>query len=200
MPEGNRTGWTPPLPIRPARTGPSPAAPGQSTSDKGEVPVSDFAPGVLEFAERAAIENMKARGEQAVLLMKQATTTLTVLLAGVGGALTFGVRVFATAGGATPVDYAAPRLGADLSMLAALLIWRCLWVRPFPMVFNEPIHLAQCGMTLDQVREGELCNMQLAIDRAVERNRLTARWLNAIRLMASGSPLVAFAVVRYYAG
>ena len=51
-----------------------------------EVPTAKFQPGVLEFAERAAIENMKIRGEQAVLLLKQSTTMLTVLLAGIGGA------------------------------------------------------------------------------------------------------------------
>lgn len=97
------------------------------------------------------------------------------------------------------MDHAAAWLCAYLSALAMLLIWRCLWVRPFPMVYNEPAHLAQRGLSLEQVRDGELQNMQQAIDRAVERNRTTARWLNFIRLLASASPFVALAAVRYYA-
>ncbi len=57
-----------------------------------------------------------------------------------------------------------------LSGLSALLVWKCLMMRPIPSIYNEPKNLSQPGFELESLKEAELKNFQLRIDQAAARN------------------------------
>ncbi len=79
-----------------------------------------------------------------------------------------------------------------------LLVWKCLMIRPIPVVFNEPKNLLdEC---LDEYSFDEICKFQLehvqdGIQEAGVRNKRVADNLSRVRLAAVISPmwfLVAF--------
>jgi hypothetical protein len=160
--------------------------------DLQQVPAGEgHAPGVLEWAEHAGIEGLKRHHDSATWVSKQATTTLAVLLAGMGWSLTYAMRVFEPLPG--PMAWGSLAFCAYLSALAVLLTVRCLLVRPVPAVYNEPAHLGQPGWPLDKLREVELENIQARIGETAAKTAQVAWWLNIVRAAAIASPLVGFA-------
>lgn len=143
---------------------------------------------LLLWAETCGIENLKARAAVADTIAKEAATTLTILLAGLGGALAYAVKIFS----ASPdlLSYGSTALCGYLVFLGALLIRHCLLLSAIPAIYNEPDNLVRPGFTLDQVRRVELRNIQTRIKETVARNNRVAKHLNAIRLAALATPFV----------
>lgn len=144
---------------------------------------------VLKWAEETGLENLKYRHENATALVREASTTLTLVLAGLGGSLAYAVKVF-DPGPAGPVAVGAAALCGYLVVVAVGLVKGCLVVRPIPPVHNEPANLAQTQYSIDALREAELGNMQARIADVTERNLQSASRLNALRQAAIASPLV----------
>jgi hypothetical protein len=137
----------------------------------------------LEWVEKAALGNLKDHGQVAETLGKEASTTLTVLLAALSGAFGYSIATSAYQIGATA-------LTVYLFLLCAILVTKCMMIGEFPALTNEPRNLMQEGFSLDALRRAELKNMQSRIDEAASRNATTAQWLNRVRLGAVGSPAI----------
>ena len=164
---------------------PSPApapAPGPAS------PESDWSK-VLAWAETAGTENLKSRHATLDGLRKEATTTLTVILAGLGGALTYAAKVFEPQQ-TGPIPFAATILCVYLTCLAAGLVLRCMLVREIPAVYQSPMNLAQPGFPIDEIREAELTNIEARINDMLAINAGIARALRAIRILAVFSPVI----------
>ncbi|TPQ32028.1 hypothetical protein [Cupriavidus pinatubonensis] len=151
--------------------------------------MSDDKKALLEWAEKAAVENMKAHHASADFIAKEAATTLTVFLAGMGAAMAYAAKAIDEqkwgwfAVGATA-------FAAWFLMLSVLLVWKCLMMRPIPPVHNEPLHLYQPAFSLADMQEAELSGYQKRINEAARRNGRLVWWLNRLRLAAAASPLV----------
>lgn len=140
-------------------------------------------PEVLEWAEKAAIENLKFHGQCADALAREASTTLAVLLAGMGAALAHVIQAL-DRGSAGPLVGVSAALGLGLAVLGLLVVTRCMRIEALAAPTNEPGHLALPGFSVAQLRRAELCNMQARILQAVARNERTTGWLNRARLWA----------------
>lgn len=154
-----------------------------------------FAPGEFEWIEKAGIENLKGRRETADILAKEAATTLTVLLAGIGGSLAYGIEVLD--GDTSSKVVAAAAVCVWLTAVAIGLVLSCLRIGSIPALYNQPGKLLQRDdhkETFDSWRYGELKNIQERIEKAVQRNNTTAKRLNLIRLLAVFTPLIALLV------
>jgi hypothetical protein len=136
---------------------------------------------------------MKDRHATLAMLRGEASTTLTVVLAGLGGTLTYAAKmVDPPAAGA--VAFGAMVLCAYFAVLAIVIVWKCLMVEEIPAVYNEPKNLVQDGFSLESIKSVEIKeNLQVRIEEMVAVNDRLARRLNTARVAAALSPVV-FAV------
>jgi len=154
-----------------------------------------FEPGEYEWIERNGIENLKARVATADTLAKEASTTLTVLLAGIGGSLAFAGK--SLEGHVTYQTVAAITTCGWLVFLSATLVHFCMMVRPIPTVYSQPASLLQrkaTGATFDDWRYGELLNIEDRIQEVIRRNQVVARKLNLVRSLAYLTPVAVLIV------
>lgn len=140
------------------------------------------------WAEVEGYANLKDHIETAAVISAQAATTLTLLLAGLAGALAFAVKVFEP--GAGPVAWGAATLCVYLTVLAAVLVARNLNLVEAPMLHNQPDSLLQPDANLEQLRMGELINLEERIREQQGLNNQRARSLNLVRRAAIASPAV----------
>jgi hypothetical protein len=143
---------------------------------------------LLEWIEKAALENLRGHTQSADVLAKEAGTTLTILLATLSGAFAYALKT---------EDYrvGAVALTAYIFALCVALVINCMMIGEFPAITNEPRNLNQEGYELDVLCRVELRNIQERIDRAAQRNALTAQWLNRVRIGAICSPLIFAATI-----
>lgn len=142
---------------------------------------------LLDWVEKAAIENFKVQHQTADILAKEAATTLTVLLAGLGAGTAYAVRIV-TGEISGPLAYGAVAFTIYLLLLNVVLVLKCLMIQPIPSIFNEPKNLLNDLYTFNEIRQFQLKNMQEGIEEAGARNGRVARSLNRIRLAAVASP------------
>lgn len=144
---------------------------------------------VLEYAEKSGLENLKFRLQNAETLAKEANTTLTMLLAGIGGSMAYAVKGFEQA---TPSVLAIGAIffAAFLMATAAVLVVFCILTTNLPAPTNEPKNLYQQDFTLDAIRAVELRNIDERIKQITARNHRVAAWLDRVRLLTISSPLV----------
>lgn len=149
-------------------------------------------PTLLDWAEKAAVENLKERLANLDQLRGQASSLLQLILVGIGGALTFAVKVF-DPGPVGPLVAGALASVLWLCWVAALLVWRCLSTSRVPVVFNHPRNLyndeaKQAG--LDDWRERELQTLGNRIDGVKPIVESVGAWLDKCRYAAIATPLV----------
>lgn len=144
----------------------------------------------LEWVEKAALENLRGRLENADALAKEAHITLTILLTALGAS-------FAYSQTATPHAVAAYILTSYLCLLSIVLTWNCLMIREIPALTNEPRNLRHDDPDLDRLRGLELDNIQERINQAARRNVVMSQWLNGVRMGLVGSPII-FAISVFF--
>ena len=83
---------------------------------------------LLDWAEKSGLENIRFRLQNAETLAKEAVTTLTVLFAGMGAALAYGIKGLAAPHGLDALTVGAMGLAAWLMVLAGVLIAQCIFV------------------------------------------------------------------------
>ncbi len=132
---------------------------------------------------------MKARYATAELVSKEAQTTLTVLLAGVGGSAAYAAKLFEPVA-VSPISAASAAVCIYLVVLSVLLVTRCMVFEGYPALYQNPKNLMQPAYTLEQLREAELANLEERIEEAIAINNIRARRLNRVRLAAALSPVV----------
>ena len=143
---------------------------------------------VRAWAEAEGFANMKEHVDSAAVMASQAATTLTVLLAGLGGSLAFAVKVFEPSPGA--VAWGAAALCGYLAVLSAVLVLRNISLEVAQMQHNQPGSLLLPNATLEQLRMGELVNLELRIRHQTAFNNRRAAALNQVRWAVIASPLV----------
>lgn len=146
---------------------------------------------VLKWAEQAGADNMKFRLQTAEQLSKDANTTLTLLLTGVGGALAFVAKALeAAAAQPSTILAGAGVLSIWFMLLAIFTLHFCVQTRPLPAPTNEPQNLNQPQFSLESLREVEIGNLQLRINELTDRNADVATRLDQIRYASAASPLM----------
>lgn len=150
-------------------------------------------PKTLEWIEKQAQESLKARFQTAELVAKEVQTTLTVLLAAIGGSAAYGAKIFDVSL-TGPVETAAAITCVYLIALAVTLVVSCMMFVSYPALYQEPENLMQAAFSIDEIREAEINNLQVRIIEAAGINAKRAKWLNWLRIAAAISPLI-FALV-----
>jgi hypothetical protein len=145
-------------------------------------------PAVRAYALEEGYKNLKGRMESQAAAASQASTTLALLLAGIGGTMGYAVRVIEPAAPASARGAAV--LCAYFTILAGVIVWKCLNLKASPVLHNEPENLIIPGATVEQVQAGEILNLQRRIDDQKRLLASRAKWLNAVRLAALASPLL----------
>lgn len=146
-------------------------------------------PKTLEWIEKQAQESLKSRFATADLLAKEAQTTLTVLLAGVGGSAAYAAKIFESAAPG-PIAIASAVVSAYLVALCILLVLRCMMFQSFPALSQDPKNLMHPAYSLEEIREEEVKNIGERIAEAKEINDERAKRLNRFRIAAALSPVV----------
>lgn len=143
---------------------------------------------LLDWVEKAAIENLRFHLQSTENLTKEAQTTLTVLLAGLGASLAYALKDVG-AGVFSDVTFGIIVLTIYLMINCALVVFKCMKIAPIPAPTNEPKNLYNVNYELAVLRKFELDNIQDRIDQAVRRNDATTAWLNRSRAMVVFSPV-----------
>jgi len=123
------------------------------------------------------------------LIGKEATTTLTIFLAGIGATMAHAIEGLDESS-IPDGTIASSVLATYLAILAMLLVFKCMKISPIPAPTNEPKHLYQPDFELTALKEVELENLQARIEFAVARNDSTTGWLNKVRMLATFSPMI----------
>lgn len=143
----------------------------------------------LDFAEAAAKANADFHLACADVLARESNALLNGMLAGAAGALAYFVML-ADKGAATWLRFGIAAAVIYLFVGAALVLWKCLRVRPIYPPTNEPKNLVPEEFDLDSIRRSELKNRQACIDLNRDRNDLVGMWLNRCRAAAVATPLI----------
>lgn len=141
---------------------------------------------VLDWAEREGYANLKAHIDSGAAINAQAASTLQLLLGGIGGALAFAVKLAEP--GAGPVAWGAATVCAWWMAVAAYLTVRNMNLVDAPMLSNQPGHLLLPGATHDQLRRGELVNVEMRIRDQRDMNQARGNSLNRARWAALVGP------------
>lgn len=148
---------------------------------------------LIDWAENAALENLKARLAAIDHLSAQANSLLQLLVVGMGGALAFGVRVF-DGGTVTPLVAGSFAVSLWLAWVGAILIVKCLMTQEQPVAHNSPKNLYQPEMlkrySSEEWRKFELDNQQKRIDTVKKLNTSMAWWMDRCRLALIATPVV----------
>jgi hypothetical protein len=144
---------------------------------------------IQDWAEKAGMENIRFRLQNAETLAKEATSTLTILLAGMGGAMAYAIKGFEQLE-PTSLTIGAAVLAGWLMLSAVLLVVFCMLTTDLPVPINEPQNLYQKGYSLDALKEVELRNLSERINQTAARNHRVSAWLDRTRLFAIISPLI----------
>ncbi len=144
---------------------------------------------LLDFAEKAGLENIRFRLQNAETLAKEAGAMLMILLAGIGAAMAYAVKAFEQPA-PTMLAMGAAALCAWLMLTAIILVIFCILATDLPAPTNEPLNLYQKDHPLDIIREVELRNLDARIKQVTARNQRVAAWLDRSRMLAIASPLI----------
>jgi hypothetical protein len=150
-------------------------------------------PKTLEWIEKQALESLKARFQTAELVSKETQTTLTVLLAAIGGSAAYAAKIF-DASPAGPIETAAAVTCVYFVLLAVTLVARCMMFLSYPALYQDPMNLMHPSYSIDEIREAEIENLHGRIIEAAAINAKRAKWLNWFRIATALSPFI-FAVV-----
>lgn len=147
----------------------------------------------VEWAERAGIENLKQRLENADHLREQANRLLQLLLVAMGGTLAYGARVFEP-GQFTPVAAGSLAVALWLCWVAVVLMVKCIATEASELTYNQPKNIYMPELlkdhTPDEIRAFELENIQARIHRTMPRVARRAHWLDMCRYATVATPMV----------
>jgi len=143
------------------------------------------------WAHAQGHENLKYRLGTGDLLLAQANVLLTVLLVGVGGSLTYAIKL-ADPAPHLPATWGAAAVTAWLAVITVVLAFECVATRFSDVVGNEPdnIYIPGPDATEVAVLEFELSSIQRRIASTKARNASVAWWLDWCRYAAVSTPCI----------
>ncbi|MCU7933702.1 MAG: hypothetical protein KZQ99_02340 [Candidatus Thiodiazotropha sp. (ex Dulcina madagascariensis)] len=151
---------------------------------------------LLTYAEEAGMENLRFRIQNSEVLAKEAASTLTIILAGMGGSLAYAAKGLEHTPPSSLVLGAAA-LALWLMIVGCLLVVFCMLTTELQVPTNEPTNLYQAKYSIEKIRIAELKNIQARIEKATMRNQRVAVWLDRCRLLFLASPLI-FAIPAFF--
>ena len=125
---------------------------------------------LLDWVEKAALENLRFRLQNAETLAREANILLAVLLGGMGAALAYTVKALES-GALTSLSGGVAVLAGWLMLSAMLLVLKCVMSRDLQVPGNHVGNLWQPGREFESLRKGELNGVQERIDLTIVRNR-----------------------------
>lgn len=143
---------------------------------------------LLLWAEKAAIESLKGHHASADVIAKEASTTLTIFLAAMGGGIAYALKLL-EAGEWKWQAAGCAFFTVWFLVLSVLLVGKCLMIRAIPPVFNEPSNLYMPQFAYLDVIESELDGFQRRIAAVGKENGRVVWWLNRLRMAAALSPV-----------
>ncbi|MES1924716.1 hypothetical protein [Salinisphaera sp. T31B1] len=151
----------------------------------------------IEFAEREGDASMRERIDNASMLQRQATTAITLVLAGAGAALLFAARGAGSFGG---VEAGSISIALWLFAIAALLVRKCLAADEYPAAYNLPLDLIHDEHSLVDIRRARLEKLDERIREAILKNDDRARWLNRCYYASAATPLIGLCAMAAWVG
>lgn len=147
---------------------------------------------LIDWLENAAISNLRSKHENAELIMREANTTLTVILSAVGVTIAYFANQWNEDKGIASV---ALLVSIYLIICALLLVKKCLSLEDFPAVYNEYKNLNRPAIEFEKLRHLELTNIQARCEAADKVILKRSTWLNNIRISIAVSPIFAAVVL-----
>jgi hypothetical protein len=146
---------------------------------------------LLDYIENEARANAAFHITNADNLSKESNTLLNILLTGAGGSLAFVAALLQKTSPVPPWQpWAVGAAATYFFILAALVVWKCLWVHDIWPPANEPGNFPLTGYTLDDIRKFDLENKQRCCDNNRTRNERVGSWLNRCRALAVATPII----------
>jgi hypothetical protein len=144
-----------------------------------------------EWAEKAGTENLKNRMDSGDVLLTQANTLLSILLVGIGGGMSYALKLAETGGGSVQL-WGAAGATAWLSWVAAVLVFKCIATRETEVLGASPasVYKPDLCLTEVQVRGYFMDLVQDRIAFTIERNKAVAYWLDRCRFAVIATPVV----------
>lgn len=145
----------------------------------------------IDWVERQALENLRFRLANAETLAKEASATLTLLLAGLAGGTAYAVKAYESMQW-HPLAIGATAFSGWLVLSGIFLMRGCIMTLPLQVPTNEPdnLLLPALKIELNQARHFEMDNIQGRINATKVRNRRVALWLDRVRVMLVLSPAI----------
>lgn len=144
---------------------------------------------VIEEGLREGTANLKDKAAGHAAISAHATSTLTVMLAAVGGAVAYAARLESAP--ADPVGLGALVAAIYLMVLSGVLVRTCMMSVKAPAVHQEPKNIVAFPSASDKARKaGELAILQARIAEQGTINSRRASWLNRVRSFAIAAPLI----------
>lgn len=143
------------------------------------------------WAEAPSNENLKHRLATGDLLLTQANSLLTLILVGIGGSVSYAIKVF-DPGAAAPQVWGAVAAAIWLIWIGVVVVFECIATRNTDVPGNEPDGIffpAECITEL-QARTFQLQSVQRRINSTKARNSAVAWWLDRCRYAALTTPLI----------
>ncbi len=141
---------------------------------------------LIDWLENAAISNLRSKHENAELIMREANTTLTVILSAIGVTIAYFANQWNEDKG---IAYVSLIVSIYLIICALVLVNKCLSLEDFPALFNEYKNLNQPSIAFDRLRHLELANIQARCEEADKIILTRSTWLNKIRVYIAISPI-----------
>jgi hypothetical protein len=146
----------------------------------------------IDWLENLAISNLRSKHENADLIMREANTTLTIILSAIGVSIAYFANQWGSNKG---IAIAALLVSFYLIACALFLIRKCLHFEDFPALFNEYKNLNQPSIEFEKLRHLELANIQKRCEDADEIILDRSIWLNRIRVSIALSPIFTVVVL-----
>lgn len=141
-----------------------------------------------DWAEGLAYKNLESRIASAGAISSRVQAMITVLLGVLAGAGALALRVFETPG--SPAAWGAVVAGVYACGVLLYMVRAVVTLQDAPAVYNRPANLLVPGVTQEQVRLGELANLDERIRQQSALNAARAGALNAVYLASAAIPLV----------
>lgn len=144
-----------------------------------------------EWAEKAGAEHLKHRLVTGDTMLAQANTLLSLLLIGIGGGLSYAMKI----AGDVPVgrmEWGAAAATTWLVWVAAVLVHQCIATRGTSVPGNSPLNIYKPDLNLSE-EEVRAFNMEIVRDQIAftqVRNASVAHWLDSCRYAALATPIV----------
>ncbi len=147
---------------------------------------------LIDWLENIAIANLRSKHENADLIMREANTTLTIILSAIGVTTAYFANQWSLD---KSIAIVSLFVSFYLIVCALCLVRKCLHLEDFPALYNEYKNLNQPSIEFEKLRHHELANIQKRCEDADEIILDRSIWLNRIRVSVALSPVFTVAVL-----